>query len=123
MRSGWPQWRWIVVALVLPVAYAGAWLADAFLNDDPCLDYPVEFEQDPPPDAESLNEKWPARTDCRYPIPGGGMRFVQGDATVFYSAFGFWMVTALVIIAPWRAWVKVNTILIALFASTAIIFA
>lgn len=120
--AGPRRYPWLVLALALPWAYTAAWMADQMLNEDPCFDYPYEFEQDPPPDAETLDEKWPIRTNCRYPVPGGGTTFVQGDASVFYGVFGFWIVAAILLVAPGKWWARLLIAAVAWLAALAVVF-
>ena len=90
----------VVLVVALAWAYAAGWAADAMLNDDGCAMYGEETG--PQPEWES--EFWPARLNCRVPEPGGGTRLVLGDASVFYSVFGFWMAVALLAMVPGRPW-------------------
>ncbi len=47
-------------------------------------------------------EWWPARTNCRYDLIRGGTVLVKGDAEVFYSAFAFWVIVGILVLAPIR---------------------
>jgi hypothetical protein len=122
-----PVWRapWAVLALVLPWAYAAGWFAHLFLNDDPpCLYSPQAGDRldETAPYPEILSEWWPVRTNCRIPLVAGGYRFEQGDARIFLSVFGFWLVIGLLAVMPGRLWVRAVAGLAAFVGSVLFMF-
>ena len=108
-------WRKAVLVLALPFAYAMGWLADAMLNDDPCLNFMVETG----PQVDFDDELWPARTNCVV----AGRRVETGDPTVFYAVFGFWLVVAGLLLARMRWRVRIAGAVIAWVVSVYVIFA
>jgi hypothetical protein len=116
--------RWAVLGFAIPWAYAAGWLADVFLNDDPCLVAPQEGDrlEEAGPQTQVLDERWPVRTNCRIPLQGGGYRFEQGDASAFYAVFGFWIVLAALVVAPGRLWAKATVGLAAFVLSVFVMF-
>ena len=92
--------RLLLFVAWLPAAYAGGWIADAVLNDDPCAGLAV-------PETSALEPEahwFPARTDCRVTFPEGRSRLVRGDASVFLAAFGFWLAISALVLVPGGRW-------------------
>ncbi len=120
--------RWVVLAFAVPWAYAAAWAADLFFNDDPCLVFPREGDSPGEDGAHGnydpvvLNERWPIRTNCRIPVEAGGYRLEQGDASVFYGVFGFWIVIAVLVVLPARLWMKVPAAVAAFVLAVCVMF-
>jgi hypothetical protein len=99
--------RFVLVVVMVGVAYGVGWMSDAVLNDDPCVGtYGREIDT-----YDAVRRWFPARTDCRVTTPAGLVRVQRGSSEVFLAMFALTLVAGLALSArirlTWRAAVVV----------------
>jgi hypothetical protein len=110
--------RLFVALIVVGIAYCVGWMADAVLNDDPCVSaFGLET------DSHDYVQRWfPARTDCRVTTATGASRVEPGSSEVFLAMFGLTLVTGLVLLSRLALAARAAAVLASSAAAFVVIF-
>jgi hypothetical protein len=100
--------RIVITSVVLVLAYGAGWIANAALNDDPCIEHGRET------DRTDYVERWfPVRTDCRITTRSGATRIREGSSEAFWVGFALTLFVALALMSAVALAIRVLAILAA----------